>query len=89
MLHANVNWSFGPLRYGIATPGFHRWHHAADAVALDKNFAGLFPVWDLRFGTFYLPAHAPERFGVANARVPDGLWAQLRFPFSRSRTAAL
>jgi sterol desaturase/sphingolipid hydroxylase (fatty acid hydroxylase superfamily) len=29
-LHANVNWDFGPLRYVIATPVFHRWHHSRD-----------------------------------------------------------
>ncbi len=29
MLHANVNWSFGPLRHVVATPCFHRWHHTA------------------------------------------------------------
>lgn len=85
MLHANVTWSFGPLKYVIATPAFHRWHHATDADALDKNFAGLFPMWDMLFGTFHLPERTPERFGVIGPRVPDGLWAQLRFPFSRNR----
>lgn len=28
-LHANVKWSFGPLRAVLASPCFHRWHHAA------------------------------------------------------------
>jgi sterol desaturase/sphingolipid hydroxylase (fatty acid hydroxylase superfamily) len=49
-LHANVNWDFGPLRSVIATPVFHRWHHSKDREAWDKNFAGLFPMWDLLFG---------------------------------------
>jgi sterol desaturase/sphingolipid hydroxylase (fatty acid hydroxylase superfamily) len=80
-LHANVNWRFGALGYVIATPAFHRWHHAADATALDKNFAGLFPLWDLVFGTFYLPTRSPERFGLADGHMPEGLWEQLRFPF--------
>src|SRR5262249_28123120 len=30
-LHANVTWSFGPLRYVIASPTFHRWHHTSQA----------------------------------------------------------
>ena len=26
-VHANLNWTFGPLKYVVATPVFHRWHH--------------------------------------------------------------
>lgn len=86
LLHANVPWSFGPLKYVIASPTFHRWHHAAEAEAIDKNFAGLFPVWDLVFGTFYMPAgRVPERFGVPDTPVPDGLLRQLVYPFRRER----
>lgn len=87
-LHANVSWSFGPLKYAIASPAFHRWHHAADAEARDKNFAGLFPVWDVLFGTFYVPANAPGRFGLVEARVPRSMWAQLTFPFRRTSVPA-
>ena len=27
LLHARVNWTYGPLGYVIASPAFHRWHH--------------------------------------------------------------
>jgi len=81
-LHANVDWSFGPLRYVIASPAFHRWHHTGEAEGRDKNFAGLLPIWDLVFGTFYMPARAPGAFGVADP-VPDGVLAQLAWPFRR------
>ena len=53
--HANVPWTFGPLRYAIASPAFHAWHHASEERGRDKNFAALFPIWDLAFGTYYLP----------------------------------
>ena len=26
-VHANLRWTLGPLKYVIATPVFHRWHH--------------------------------------------------------------
>ena len=26
-VHANLNWTLGPLKYVVATPVFHRWHH--------------------------------------------------------------
>lgn len=80
-LHANVTWSFGPLRYVLASPRFHRWHHTSEAEGLDKNFSGLFPLWDLLFGTFYMPDDKlPTTFGVDDA-VPDGLAGQLVWPF--------
>lgn len=82
LLHANVHWRFGPLRYVIASPAFHRWHHAADEEGLDKNFAGLLPVWDLLFETYHLPETPPKRCGVSDP-VPNSLWGQLRYGFRR------
>ena len=86
LLHANLNWEFGPLRYVIASPVFHRWHHTSEEEGLDRNFAGLFPWIDAMFGTFYMPRdRRPERFGVAGDRVPTSLLGQLAYPF-RSAT---
>ena len=85
-LHANVDWRFGPLRYVIASPVFHRWHHASDREAHGKNFAGLFPFVDWVFGTFYMPeSEGPRRFGVDHPPVPDGFWAQLLHPFRAAK----
>lgn len=86
MLHANLNWDFGPLRSVIASPVFHRWHHTTEAAARDKNFAGLFPVWDVLFGTYYMPRdRLPERFGT-DTPVPKGIIGQLIYPFRRAST---
>lgn len=84
LVHANVSWSYGPLRYLVASPVFHRWHHTSEAEGLDKNFASLFPFIDLAFGTFYMPPdRQPQRFGILNDNVPAGLLAQLAYPFRR------
>ncbi len=89
LIHANVSWTFGPLRYVLASPGFHRWHHTSQEEGLDKNFAGLFPFIDLLFGTFYMPeGRRPERFGVLNEDVPEGLLGQLAYPFRRAAPPA-
>lgn len=81
-LHANVNWDFGPLRAVIATPVFHRWHHSRDREAWDKNFAGLLPIWDIIFGTYYMPrGRWPENFGI-NEPMPAGYLGQLWEPFA-------
>jgi sterol desaturase/sphingolipid hydroxylase (fatty acid hydroxylase superfamily) len=86
LLHANVSWSYGPLRYAIASPVFHRWHHTSQEEGLDTNFAGLFPFIDVLFGTFYMPpGRQPENFGIVGQGVPDGLFAQLAYPFRRRR----
>ena len=83
VVHANVDWDWGPLRSVLASPRFHRWHHSDEADARDKNFAGIFPVFDLVFGTYYMPrGRVPTSFGTDLA-VPEGFLAQLWFPFRR------
>jgi sterol desaturase/sphingolipid hydroxylase (fatty acid hydroxylase superfamily) len=83
VIHAHVDWDWGPLRGVIASPRFHRWHHTDEPAGRDRNFAGLLPVLDILFGTYHMPKGIrPERFGT-ETRVPDGLIHQLAFPFRR------
>jgi sterol desaturase/sphingolipid hydroxylase (fatty acid hydroxylase superfamily) len=85
MLHANLNWDFGPLRAVISSPVFHRWHHTKEGEARDKNFGALFPAWDILFGTYHMPQDkTPAIFGTDD-RVPETLGAQLVYPFRRAR----
>jgi sterol desaturase/sphingolipid hydroxylase (fatty acid hydroxylase superfamily) len=85
--HANLNWTFGPLRFVLASPVFHRWHHCADAAARERNFAPMFPVWDLMFGTFRMPrAGRPAGFGADG--VPGDLIGQLAHPLRRRAVRA-
>jgi sterol desaturase/sphingolipid hydroxylase (fatty acid hydroxylase superfamily) len=82
VLHANLNWTYGPFRFVIASPVFHRWHHTTEAEGLNRNFAGFFPFIDLAFGTFFMPSgREPREFGVTGDPVPTGLWSQLIYPF--------
>jgi sterol desaturase/sphingolipid hydroxylase (fatty acid hydroxylase superfamily) len=86
LLHANVSWTFGPLRYVLASPTFHRWHHTTEREGLDKNFAGFLPLWDMLFGTFYMPpGKQPQLFGVLHNDVPQDLIGQLLYPFRSQR----
>jgi sterol desaturase/sphingolipid hydroxylase (fatty acid hydroxylase superfamily) len=83
MVHANLNWTFGPLRYFFASPVFHRWHHTIDN-GMDRNFASTFPFLDLLFGTFYMPlGKLPEHFGNGEPDFPESFWGQLLHPFRR------
>lgn len=54
-VHMNLDWVHGPLEKWIASPRFHRWHHADVEEAHDKNFALMFSIWDHLFGTYYCP----------------------------------
>ena len=63
---------------------FHRWHHPPEEAGLDKNFASTFPVLDVIFGTFYMPAgKLPEQFGTGEPDFPEGFLGQLLHPFRR------
>ncbi|MBV9722353.1 MAG: sterol desaturase family protein, partial [Mycobacterium sp.] len=80
-LHGNVRMTFGPARWLVATPHFHHWHHAREPHAYNTNYANEFPVLDLLFGTFYLPAHRwPAQYGVDDVE-PAGYLRQLAWSF--------
>jgi sterol desaturase/sphingolipid hydroxylase (fatty acid hydroxylase superfamily) len=86
-IHANVRIGLGPLRWVIATPHFHHWHHAREPQAYNTNFAGEFPVLDALFGTLYLPADRwPAQYGIDDTE-PNGYLRQLAWPL-RARCAA-
>lgn len=83
-IHANVRMTFGPLRWIIATPQFHHWHHAREPQAYNSNYAGEFPAIDALFGTLYLPAHRwPAHYGIDETE-PTGYVRQLVWPLRAS-----
>ena len=85
-VHANLDWTLGPFRYVIAGPVFHRWHHTDYRRGGNMNFAPTFPVLDLIFGTFYMPAgERPDRYGVGDKAFPQDVAGQLMYPFTKSK----
>ena len=86
-IHSNLRWTFGPLRYVIVSPVFHRWHHSDKPEARDKNFAAMFSLIDLALGTFYMPMDSmPETTGLSEqekAVHPRTLGGQLLYPFRK------
>ncbi len=86
-IHANVKWAFKPLQRIVVTPAFHHWHHSAEPQSIDKNFAVHTPVWDLLFGTYYLPGRWPEAYGLAHQRDVPARWtSQFVYPFRKGPT---
>lgn len=83
-VHANLNWTLGPFKYVLAGPVFHRWHHTAADRGGSSNFAGTFPVWDLMFGTWYMPeGKLPDAYGIDDRTFPESFGAQMLYPFQR------
>ncbi|HEX4301697.1 MAG TPA: sterol desaturase family protein [Rhizomicrobium sp.] len=80
MVHANLSWDLGPFRAVFVSPAFHRWHHTKAEEGLDKNFAGGLPLWDILFGTYYMPRRQPTVFGIDDP-MPQGFLGQMLQPF--------
>ena len=81
-VHANLNWSLGPMKYIVATPVFHRWHHTGPGEGGECNFASTFSIWDYLFGTFYMPkGQLPQDFGVDDPSFPHDWLGQMIVPF--------
>jgi sterol desaturase/sphingolipid hydroxylase (fatty acid hydroxylase superfamily) len=72
-VHANLNWTFGPFKYVLATPVFHRWHHTSLEEGGDTN---------VLFGTFRMPeGRLPQDYGKDEATMPKEFGGQLAYPF--------
>jgi sterol desaturase/sphingolipid hydroxylase (fatty acid hydroxylase superfamily) len=67
----------GPLEWLLVTPSNHRVHHARNPCYIDRNYAGVFILWDRLFGTF--EDERPEEpcvYGVTKGlRSWNPLWA--------------
>jgi ornithine lipid hydroxylase len=82
--HSNCDVRLGPLNYLVAGPELHRWHHSLDTGEANHNFGNTLIVWDLVFGTRFLPKdRAVAALGAAAAPYPSGFLAQLLRPFRR------
>jgi sterol desaturase/sphingolipid hydroxylase (fatty acid hydroxylase superfamily) len=80
-IHSNVKVPFGPLRWVLASPEFHHWHHSKDVNARDRNFAGQLPFLDVLFGTLHMPSgQLPLAYGI-DAPMPQNYLLQLAHPF--------
>jgi sterol desaturase/sphingolipid hydroxylase (fatty acid hydroxylase superfamily) len=80
LIHSNVRLDFGPMKWLVASPQFHHWHHANEKWAYDKNFSGQFTVIDRLLGTYHMPERMPHAYGCSDP-VPDLYHQQMLYPF--------
>jgi ornithine lipid hydroxylase len=82
--HSNLRLRYGWLNYIVGSAETHRWHHARDPKLAYCNFGNTVIVWDLLFGTWYLPVGSgPGDIGIPDRNYPKGFWAQMSMPFKR------
>lgn len=83
-IHSNIDVKSGWLQYIVNGPEMHRWHHANQAEAHNKNFATKLAIWDWLFGTAYLPSgQKPGSYGLAED-YPATYFKQHVYAFRRS-----
>lgn len=82
LTHCNVDMRCGPLSFVFNTPELHRWHHSRKPSEGNKNYGENLMLFDLLFGTFYLPRdrRPPADIGISSP-MPAGFLAQLAQPF--------
>lgn len=90
-IHTRLVHRLGPLEWVLNTPSHHRVHHGCQPAYIDKNYAGIFIVWDRLFGTFepereepvYGVIHPIRTWNPASANL--GPYAELVAQMSRTR----
>jgi hypothetical protein len=74
-VHTEAIGKLGPLEWILNTPSHHRVHHARNPQYLDKNYAGMFIIWDRMFGTFEPEVEEPV-YGITKPLQSwNPLWA--------------
>ena len=71
--HSHV-WFRWPGRWGMVygCPAHHQIHHSCHPEHIDKNFAFMFPIWDVLFGTYCLPqTNSDVKYGLGTDEERD------------------
>ena len=82
--HANLVLRLGPLNWFFSMAELHRWHHSRRLEESNTNFGQNLIVWDVVFGTRFLPKdrEPPADIGIAGLPAfPMDYWGQLTSPF--------
>ena len=84
--HGNIDVKLGWLNYLVSGPELHRWHHSKLIEESDTNFGNNVIVWDILFGTWFLPKDRQVGvLGLLNPHYPKGYWGQLKAAFAKNR----
>jgi sterol desaturase/sphingolipid hydroxylase (fatty acid hydroxylase superfamily) len=74
-VHTRAIDRLGPLELLLVTPSHHRVHHGCDPKYLDRNYSGMFIIWDKLFGTFQVEEEPPTYGVVRPLESWNPVWA--------------
>ncbi len=79
--HTQLIGRMGVLDRWVQTPSNHRVHHAQNDIYLDRNYVGVFMVWDRLFGTYQEELEEqPCVYGIrGQLKSWNPLWANLHY----------
>ena len=78
-IHTRGVGKLGPFEWMMNTPSHHRVHHGIDPKYIDKNYAGVFIIWDRMFGTFKEEETEPV-YGIVKPLASwNPLWANVEY----------
>ena len=81
--HSNVDVCYGPLNYLVSGPELHRWHHSKLVDESNRNYGNNLIVWDLLFGTWFLPKRVRVgELGLFNRDYPLDFVGQMAAPLT-------
>lgn len=87
LIHANLSWDWGPLRYVLNSPRLHAWHHAVEMHGKGgQNFGVNLSIWDWIFRTVHYPetSETPRHFGFDGIEhYPKSTLGRLNEPLRR------
>jgi len=69
-LHTELIGKLGIVEHVMDTPSSHRVHHGSNPIYIDKNFGGVFIIWDKLFGT-YQPETEKAQYGLTTGFVSN------------------
>ncbi|HTS88401.1 MAG TPA: sterol desaturase family protein [Gemmatimonadales bacterium] len=73
-IHSNLDVRLGWWQYVLNGPEMHRWHHATDPKAHNRNFSTKLAIWDWMFGTAYFPSRdalKAKGYGLIGGAFPE------------------
>jgi sterol desaturase/sphingolipid hydroxylase (fatty acid hydroxylase superfamily) len=84
--HVWLRWHPDVLNRIFGSPAHHQVHHSFHPDHIDRNFAFMFPFWDVLFGTYCLPrTNEQVRFGLGTGEEGEysSCWRLYSLPFRR------
>ncbi len=82
--HGNIRLRYGFLNYLVGSAETHRWHHSRLPAESNHNYGNTVIIWDLLFGTFFLPRDREiADLGLQDRAYPKSFLRLLAAPFVR------